>query len=654
ITDGLFNVLLGSHIEIPPQVFDSTEVYLALKVESDEEMEPRKQLVSVGYAFHALNADSLGGKSASDFVQSDLINIVSSVDGVVNDGGDIDLVEGANITITPDDAANTITISAGLTLPEILSSIDGVVNDGGNVDLVEGSNITITPDDAANTITISAAGGTGGDDLGNHTATQNIALNGNWISNDGEDEGIQITNAGKVHIVGVPGGLYEVDVTGEIHVSNGIESGNIRSTGTIMTGTPSSTHSADDLVSTNDIIADDAIEANGDGSTYAFMGGAGDAVYGLHRFTSNLGKLGTGDYGAYGIHNSTNYFGYLGSSDYGAYGQSSSMRYGCLGLSTSGVFGRYNTSIYGYLGTSSSGVYGQSSPTIFGRLGSTSYGAWGRSASTIYGYLGGTHGAYGQSSSTRYGYLGSSNYGAYGQYSSTTYGVLGAVNIGCYGTGGSFAVSGYRDSDHYGTLGTATHGVYSKGNCHVSGTLSKTAGSFKIDHPLEPTDKYLQHSFVESPDMMNIYNGNVTLDGNGMAVVKLPDYFNALNRDFRYQLTAIRAPSPNLYIAEEISDNQFKIAGGEPGKKVSWQVTGIRHDPYAEANRIQVEVEKEGMEFGKYQHPEVYGLPIEMSTDYDKILVNQEMHQQVLEENKRTQEEQERSLMEQEFMRNAD
>jgi len=135
ITDGLFNVLLGSHIEIPPQVFDSTEVYLALKVESDEEMEPRKQLVSVGYAFHALNADSLGGKAASDFLQSGLTNIVSSVDGVVNDGGDIDLVEGANITITPDDAANTITISAGLTLPEILSSIDGVVNDGGNVDL---------------------------------------------------------------------------------------------------------------------------------------------------------------------------------------------------------------------------------------------------------------------------------------------------------------------------------------------------------------------------------------------------------------------------------------------------------------------------------------------------------------------------------------
>jgi len=48
-------------------------------------------------------------------------NIVSSVDGVSNDGGDIDLVAGANITLTPNDAANTITIAAssggGLTLP---------------------------------------------------------------------------------------------------------------------------------------------------------------------------------------------------------------------------------------------------------------------------------------------------------------------------------------------------------------------------------------------------------------------------------------------------------------------------------------------------------------------------------------------------------
>src|SRR2546430_380820 len=97
------------------------------------------------------------------------------------------------------------------------------------------------------------------------------------------------------------------------------------------------------------------------------------------------------------------------------------------------------------------------------------------------------------------------------------------------------------------------------GRVNVTGTLSKGAGSFMIDHPLDPANKYLYHSFVESPDMMNIYNGIVVLDGKGEAVVTLPDWFRALNRDFRYQLTAIAAPGPNLYIADEISNNRFKM-----------------------------------------------------------------------------------------------
>ena len=145
----------------------------------------------------------------------------------------------------------------------------------------------------------------------------------------------------------------------------------------------------------------------------------------------------------------------------------------------------------------------------------------------------------------------------------------------------------------------------------VDGNLSKAGGSFKIDHPLDPANKYLYHSFVESPDMMNIYNGNATLDGNGEAVVTLPDWFETLNRDFRYQLTAVGAPGPNLYVAEEIFGNHFKIAGGRPGAKVSWQVTGIRQDAWANAHRIPVEVEKPEVERGFYLHPELFGAPEE-------------------------------------------
>jgi hypothetical protein len=149
--------------------------------------------------------------------------------------------------------------------------------------------------------------------------------------------------------------------------------------------------------------------------------------------------------------------------------------------------------------------------------------------------------------------------------------------------------------------------VDSNGNLTVTGNLSKGSGSFRIDHPLDPANKYLSHSFVESPDMMNIYNGVVVLDSDGNATVAMPDYFQALNSDFRYQLTPIGAPGPNLYVAEEISANHFKIAGGKPGAKVSWQVTGVRQDAYAQAHRIKVEEEKPAQEKGHYLHPELFG-----------------------------------------------
>ena len=107
--------------------------------------------------------------------------------------------------------------------------------------------------------------------------------------------------------------------------------------------------------------------------------------------------------------------------------------------------------------------------------------------------------------------------------------------------------------------------------------------------------------------MKNIYDGIVRLDASGEAVVELPEWFEALNADFRYQLTAIGAPAPGLYIAEEIADHHFKIAGGPPGTKVSWQVTGVRQDAYAKAHPLQVEVDKPDSERGYYIHPELYG-----------------------------------------------
>jgi hypothetical protein len=145
--------------------------------------------------------------------------------------------------------------------------------------------------------------------------------------------------------------------------------------------------------------------------------------------------------------------------------------------------------------------------------------------------------------------------------------------------------------------------VFVPGNLTVGGTLFKSGGSFTIDYPLDPANKTLSHSFVESPDMMNVYNGNISTDAKGEAMVELPEYFEALNRDYRYQLTVI-GQFAQAIVASEIKDNRFTIKTDKPNVRVSWQVTGIRQDAYANANRIQV-VEDKGKQRGTYLHPEL-------------------------------------------------
>ena len=136
--------------------------------------------------------------------------------------------------------------------------------------------------------------------------------------------------------------------------------------------------------------------------------------------------------------------------------------------------------------------------------------------------------------------------------------------------------------------------------------------------------------------MMTIYSGIAIMSDGGEGVVSLPDWFDALNKDFRYQLTAIGAPGPNLYIAEEVSSNRFKIAGGTPGMKVSWQVTGIRQDAFANANRTLIEEKKPEEERGYYLHPELFNQPEEKSIEWAR---NPEMMRMNKEEREKTKKE---------------
>jgi hypothetical protein len=210
---------------------------------------------------------------------------------------------------------------------------------------------------------------------------------------------------------------------------------------------------------------------------------------------------------------------------------------------------------------------------------------------------------------------GSGGVGVWGSHAGSGWGVYGSTSGPGNGVVGD-SVGGI------GVWGTATGGGLAgkfSGNLQVTGTLSKGGGSFKIDHPLDPANKYLYHSFVESPDMMNVYNGNITTDNSGYATVILPDWFEALNRDFRYQLTVVdegdSAAFSQAKIVSGVKGNRFTLRTSAPHVTVSWQVTGIRQDRWANAHRIPVEQDKATRERGLYLHPELLGLDASAALD---------------------------------------
>jgi hypothetical protein len=198
----------------------------------------------------------------------------------------------------------------------------------------------------------------------------------------------------------------------------------------------------------------------------------------------------------------------------------------------------------------------------------------------------------------------------------------GDFRAGVAGSGFGYDSRGVMGFAHYGSQAIGIRGSSQSGwagwfrrNVRVIGVLVKAGSAFAIDHPLDPENKYLNHSAVESPDMLNIYNGNVTTDSEGTATVELPSYFKDVNRDYCYQLT-VMGKFAQAIVAEEIRGNQFRIATDSPGVKVFWQVTGVRNDPWAERNRIVVEQNKPEEERGTYLHPELYGKPETQGAGY--------------------------------------
>jgi hypothetical protein len=156
----------------------------------------------------------------------------------------------------------------------------------------------------------------------------------------------------------------------------------------------------------------------------------------------------------------------------------------------------------------------------------------------------------------------------------------------------------------YGPEGS--RGAWFHGDVLVSGTLIKSAGTFRIDHPQDPKNRTLSHSFVESPEMLNLYRGSVRTDAKGFATVRMPGYFDALNRTFEYQLTVVGRTFARAVVWQEIERNRFVIRTDEPRVKVSWQVSGARDDAYARRFPTPVEEPKPAAERGRFLNPEAF------------------------------------------------
>jgi hypothetical protein len=183
-------------------------------------------------------------------------------------------------------------------------------------------------------------------------------------------------------------------------------------------------------------------------------------------------------------------------------------------------------------------------------------------------------------------------------------------HIGVEGTSDSGTAIYAESQSGVGVWGVSDGGPYAglfSGNVLVTGNLAKPGGGFTIDHPQDPGNRYLHHSFVESSERKNIYDGVAVLDDQGQAEVAMPDWFEAVNRDLRYQLTPLGRPAPNLHISREVDAGRFAIAGGASGQRICWQVTGVRDDPWARAHQLITEEDKSEDDQGLFLHPELHG-----------------------------------------------
>ena len=591
VANGLFNVQLGSTNPIATVPFDRLH-FLGITIGTESELSPRILLSPSPYSFMAMN------------VLDDVITNNKIQDGAVTE--------------------------AKIASNEVVKSLNGLKD---NVNLIEGSNITLTP--SGNDITISStatgvgtitgltagSGLTGGGTSGN--VILSVADNGITavMLQDNSITSVKITDGTIVNNDIANGTITDQKLnftpgTGtvtNIATGSGLTGGPVTTTGTISiaTGGVTSAMIQDATITGTDIangtitgtdIANNTIGAEKLNFTASGIGGSGTTNY-LSKFTA-----------ATTLGNSIVYQNVSDNIGISTTNPLSKLSVGGDGKTNAAIYGQTNVrdgyGIYGFAKNNNylsmhCGGYFEADAVEFGTgvKGKTnSYGGEG-----VYGAgigCGGHFSAGGTSQNLTY-------YGVYASAYSSGAGI---------GYGGYFKANGYGaycEAPLTGWAGWFEGNAKVTNNLYVTGNIYKASSTFKIDHPLDPTNKNLYHFAVESPNMMNIYNGNAITNNNGDATIELPEWFQALNKDFRYQLTVV-GEFAQAIISQKINNNQFSIKTDKPNIEVSWQVTGIRQDAFANTNRIPVEELKRPEERGKYLYPQAFGMPETMGVDYDE------------------------------------
>lgn len=597
---GHFNAQLGATLGhgIPMALFDTTDsLWLGVTVAGQEE-QPRVLLLSVPYALKAADAETLGGLPASAFLLARppvagstpaTENAATNVSPALGGTGTANFLplwtdsSGTlgNSAISQSGTSPTAKLGINLSSPTAALEVQGTGMFHGQVTMPSAGLATASGGKKSYPLDLRAASYNSStkasvfqnflweaEPAANNTANPSGTLNLLFAAGSASpaETGLKIASNGLITFAPgqtFPGGSGTVTSVGlSAPPSDFTVSGSpVTSSGTLalnwtVAPTPAATPNA--------IVKRDA---NGLINTQGFISNNNNGVGLVANSPGNAGILGG---------SSTN-IGVEGTSltGHGVYGLT-----GKVNVAIGAAY-----AVYGHnLGLNGVGVHGDTS---------------GNSGIGVSGYAGiGVEGDSASIDGTGAGVVAQGRAGSAGLYATT-------------GTGG-WAVNAYNVGAGTGVLAGSLAGFagFFNGDVQIDGNLSKDSGSFMIDHPLDPANKYLYHSFVESPDMMNIYNGNVTTNAAGEAIVTLPDWFEALNQDFRYQLT-VMGQFAQAIVSSKVANHKFAIRTDKPNVEVSWQVTGIRHDAWANAHRIPLEQEKPEKERGFYKHPELYGAPEE-------------------------------------------